>query len=209
MYFRIIAATILAAHNPVSGNFFIDFLRDASSSLTSYGKGQQAIEESAEKSKLLLKQTEILNQMAGKENSQTVAIETGTQAVAKSIDRVADAQAETNKAIEVAVTGAQIVGICTGGIYIAKSVKEGVDWFNEWRNPNPEKAVRKEAAIKSMAVLKATDGFNKCLVRKRKEIKNAQGIPATCEEAYNEFVEVLGFDKAEQTVQAFKRFNQQ
>lgn len=133
--------------------------------------------------------------------------------IGKSIDTagktITEAQTETAKSLETVATGAQIVTICIGTVQIAKSLKEGADWFNEWRNPDPEKAARKEAAIKSMAVLKAQDGLNKCLVYKRNEIKNAQGIPAVCEEAYNEFVGVLGFDEAERTVQGFKRFNQQ
>lgn len=135
----------------------------------------------------------------------------GLKKISTSIDAagktITGAQAETNKTLQTVATGAQLVGICTGGIYIAKSAQEGIEWLNEWRNPDPEKAARKAAAIREMETLKARGDLNKCLVYKRKESKNAQGIPVACEEAYNEFVGALGFDEAERTVQAFKRFN--
>lgn len=193
------AIVILSLHNTALGNPVVDFIYGCCSLITGYGKEQRILNQN--ESPLAVQDITLGVKQAGEE------IGNGTQAVAKSIEKVADAQAETNKTLQTVATGAQILTICTGGIYIVKSAKEGIDWFNEWHNPDPEKAVRKEAAIKSMAILKATDNLNKCLAYNRKNFKNERGIPADCEEAYHAYAAALSYQEAERAIEGFKRYS--
>ena len=198
-----------------------------------YFTGEQAAIESAEKTVIIHGQNKIIEQQAtairvAAEN-QTAnfnALETfgkglekrmqkigaGLENNTQAVNKVASTQAEINKTLQNINTGAQVIGGAVGAIYIVKSVKDGVEWVQEYRNPDPtkqeEKEDRKEAIILRRKIRNTRSSLNQCLSLHRRSPKDANGLPYSCDEAYHAFAAAAGYEEAEHVAQVFKRSHQ-
>ncbi len=160
-----------------------------------YGAGKQALKELAQKDVIIERQGKSIEAVA-LAATNTPGSGDHAPAIQNTQNRNGTANNNSNQTNTDGKFEEKIV-IALGSIYIIKSGYDFYNFFYTWIWPNPEDQIRKENAIKQLAILSAETQLNKCLARNMYKDRSGNEMPSKCEDVSVLFAEAAGSEALE------------
>ena len=168
-------------------------LKQGTDHFEDHGAGKQALKELAQKDATIERQGKSIEAVAlaatntpgsGDPAPAIPNTQNGNGTVNNNSD-----QTNTYEKFELACKG---VTMAYQGAYVVKSGHDLYTFFYTWIWPNPEDQIRKDNAIKQLAILSAETQLNKCLARNMYKDRSGYEMPSQCEDVSAVFAEAAG-----------------
>ena len=176
-------------------------LKQGTDHFEDHGAGKQALKELAQKDATIERQGKSIEAVA---LAATNTPGSGDPAPAipntQNGNRTANNNSDQTNTYEKFELGCKGVTMAYQGAYVVKSGHDLYTFFHTWIWPNPEDQIRKENAIKQLAILSAETQLNQCLAHNMYKDKSGDEMPSKCEDVSVLFAMAAGPEALEKII---------